>query len=154
MKLKQYFISFLVFFWPGACKHQPAMLLTQNINLDGKYQFDEVPGNKRLRDWGRKYWELTINGDKGTLYFDDVSHGIESFEMAVNISQQDDRVILSLDSLLWEGYLVDNLHELKHGEQLMTFQLNNGYLYSNFDNSAFSNLYFITRRQAKFERVL
>jgi len=47
------------------------MVLTQKVNLNGKYQFEEEPGRKMIRNWGRKYWELDIKGNKSTLEFDD-----------------------------------------------------------------------------------
>jgi hypothetical protein len=152
MKFKTAIYFLIAGFLLSTCKHQHGMVLAQTVSLDGKYQFDEVPVANKKRDWSWKYWELTIKGNKGTLEFDEVDRGIQSFSLSVNIQAQDDKVMLYLDSVIWLGYVV-NLPSLKHGDLVMSFLQKDGCLYSNLDNSVFSNLDFLERRQAKFELI-
>jgi hypothetical protein len=96
----------LFLFWIIACKHLPEKVIFQTVNLNGKYQFDEEPDDhfannsdnaprkKRrvIRDWFRKYWELTIKEDKGELEFTENDRGLESFSLSVNFSNEGENI--------------------------------------------------------------
>ncbi len=97
--------------------------------LTGTYHFVEDSGSVMLRNWGKRYWELCIDKKQSRLSYFETGRGLNGFDLAVDIKEEDDFINVKFDSIISKAYLPPiEVETLKTGDPILTMhKINNGF---------------------------
>ena len=108
----------------SSCNQSSKNLKNADIkDLHGVYHYIEDSGAFALRNWGKKYWELSISKEESKLSYFETGRGLNSFDLAIAIENNNNSVKVRLDSIISTAYLPPNELELvKTGDLLLTLK--------------------------------
>jgi len=119
----------------SACNQSSKKLENNDLNdFNGVYHYIEDSGVVALRNWGKKYWELSINNEASKLSYFETRRGLNSFELAITVEHNLNSFNVRLDSIISTAYLPPTeLESLKSGDLLLTLKKTENGLETNSD---------------------
>ena len=138
MKIKLHIlIAILISSFTNSCKNKTNHEHLEN-GYSGVYHFTQDKGKKLIRGWNKKYWQLDLFNNKGTLSYFENARGINDFHISVTTKNHNDTINVYFDSIITTAYFPPSeIFNKKTDDLIIQLIRNNDTLQS---NSSFLNI--------------